>query len=58
MAGRYGEIPFGHQFVRNKLVAVGLRPTRQRLGVGHLIFQPGDRHFTAETIYSEARSLA
>jgi Fur family iron response transcriptional regulator len=44
--------------VRDKLVAAGLGPTRQRLDVGRLIFQSGDRHFTAETIYGEARNLA
>ena len=35
-----------------------MRPTRQRLDIGRLIFQSGDRHFTAETIYNEARGLA
>jgi len=45
----------GH--IRAKLVAAGLRPTRQRMDLGRLIFQNGDRHFTAENIYSEARAL-
>jgi Fur family iron response transcriptional regulator len=43
--------------VRAKLVAVGLRPTRQRLDLGQLIFQSGGRHFTAETIFAEARAI-
>ena len=30
------------RFVRNKLVAAGMRSTRQRLDVGRLIFQSGD----------------
>jgi Fur family iron response transcriptional regulator len=43
--------------MREKLVAAGVRPTRQRLELGLLIFAPGDRHFTAETIYNEARAM-
>jgi len=45
------------RFIRGKLVAAGVRPTRQRLDVGRLIFQSGDRHFTAETIYHEALNI-
>ncbi len=40
-----------------KLVAVGIRPTRQRLELAGIIFSGGDRHFTAEAIYAEARGL-
>ncbi len=43
--------------MRDKLVAVGVRPTRQRLELGRLIFASGDRHFTAEMIYDEARAM-
>jgi Fur family iron response transcriptional regulator len=43
--------------VRDKLAAAGLRPTRQRLDLGRLLFEPGDRHFTAEMLYDEARAL-
>jgi len=33
----------------------GLRPTRQRLALGELLFsQSGDRHVTAERLYEEA----
>ena len=43
--------------IRGKLIAAGVRPTRQRLELGRLIFEPGDRHFTAETLYNEARGM-
>jgi Fur family transcriptional regulator, iron response regulator len=33
---------------------VGLRPTRQRMALGVLLFAKGDRHFTAEMLYEEA----
>ena len=42
------------RLVRDKLAAAGLRPTRQRVDVGQLIFGSGDRHFTAEMIYNES----
>ncbi len=32
----------------------GLRPTRQRLSLGMLMFDAGDRHFTAEMLHEEA----
>ena len=32
----------------------GLRPTRQRLALGMLMFKTGDRHFTAEMLHEEA----
>ena len=31
-----------------------MRPTRQRVGLGWLLFARGDRHLTAETLYEEA----
>src|SRR6201987_2042659 len=40
--------------VKAKLRRVGLRPTRQRLGLGWLLFAKGDRHVTAEILYEEA----
>jgi Fur family iron response transcriptional regulator len=43
--------------VRDKLVAAGVRPTRQRLDLGRLLLESGDRHFTAEMIYDEARAM-
>jgi Fur family iron response transcriptional regulator len=33
---------------------VGLRPTRQRMALGWLLFAKGDRHITAEMLYEEA----
>jgi len=32
-----------------------LRPTRQRVALGWLLFAKGDRHVTAEMIYEEAK---
>jgi Fur family iron response transcriptional regulator len=34
--------------------AVGLRPTRQRVALAGLLFHQGDRHLTAETLHEEA----
>ncbi|MFA7306466.1 MAG: iron response transcriptional regulator IrrA [Hyphomicrobium sp.] len=35
----------------------GLRPTRQRLALGRLLFGSGDRHVTAEQLHAEVSSL-
>jgi hypothetical protein len=40
--------------LRHKLRHAGLRPTRQRVGLGWLLFARGDRHVTAEMLYEEA----
>jgi Fur family transcriptional regulator, iron response regulator len=40
--------------LRAKLRRVGLRPTRQRMSLGWLLFAKGDRHVTAELLYDEA----
>ncbi|HYG85300.1 MAG TPA: Fur family transcriptional regulator [Azospirillum sp.] len=40
----------------DRLHAVGLRPTRQRLGLARLLFEAGDRHITAEQLHVEAIS--
>lgn len=32
----------------------GVRPTRQRIKLFGILFDQGDRHFTAESLYSEA----
>src|SRR5574340_256514 len=40
--------------LRSKLSGAGLRPTRQRLRLGWLLFGGGDRHVTAERLYEEA----
>ena len=39
-----------------RLRASGLRPTRQRVALGELLFARGDRHLTAETLQEEAQS--
>jgi Fur family iron response transcriptional regulator len=40
--------------VKAMLRQVGLRPTRQRMALGWLLFGKGDRHLTAEILYEEA----
>jgi Fur family iron response transcriptional regulator len=41
--------------LRDKLRRVGLRPTRQRVSLGWLLFGKGDRHITAEMLFEEAK---
>jgi Fur family transcriptional regulator, iron response regulator len=55
-----GAPPFGalagcpfHE-IRMKLCAARLRPTRQRMALGYLLFAKGDRHVTAENLQEEA----
>lgn len=38
-----------------RLRTAGLRPTRQRLALGRLLFDGGDRHVTAEALHEEAQ---
>ena len=38
-----------------QLRAAGLRSTRPRLALAHLLFGAGNRHVTAETLHEEAR---
>ena len=40
--------------VKTMLREVGLRPTRQRMSLGWMLFAKGDRHVTAEMLYEEA----
>jgi Fur family transcriptional regulator, iron response regulator len=40
--------------VKAMLRQVGLRPTRQRMSLGWILFAKGDRHVTAEMLYEEA----
>jgi Fur family iron response transcriptional regulator len=42
--------------VKSKLREVGLRPTRQRMALGWILFAKGDRHVTAEMLYEEANN--
>lgn len=50
--GRRTGCPF-HD-VRLTLRRAGLRPTRQRLALGWLLYAQGGRHITAETLYEDA----
>lgn len=38
------------------LQEAGLRPTRQRMGLARLLFEAGNRHITAEDLYTEAKT--
>jgi Fur family iron response transcriptional regulator len=40
--------------VGGMLRATGLRPTRQRIALGRLLYGQGDRHITAEVLHEEA----
>jgi Fur family transcriptional regulator, iron response regulator len=40
--------------LKSMLRESGLRPTRQRISLGWLLFAKGDRHITAEGLYEEA----
>jgi Fur family transcriptional regulator, iron response regulator len=42
--------------LRMKLRAAGLRPTRQRVALGWLLFSKGDRHVSAEKLLEEAQA--
>lgn len=44
----------GFHDVREILRSAGLRPTRQRIMLGWLLFGRGHRHLTAEMLYDEA----
>jgi Fur family iron response transcriptional regulator len=43
--------------VLDRLKAVGLRPTRQRLALAKLLLENDHRHVTAEELFHEARML-
>jgi Fur family iron response transcriptional regulator len=40
----------------DRLKQAGLRPTRQRLALAKLLFEPGFRHVTAEQLHAEVAS--
>lgn len=42
------------QTIEARLKRAGLRPTRQRVALGTLLFSDGDRHVTAEMLHDEA----
>jgi Fur family iron response transcriptional regulator len=43
--------------IPDMLRQAGLRPTRQRLALGRLLFESGDRHVTAEQLHAEVAAL-
>ncbi len=43
--------------LRKRLRAANLRPTRQRVALGWLLFAKGNRHVTAERVYEEAKAV-
>lgn len=45
------EVPIG---IEARLRSAGLRPTRQRVALGDLLFAKGDRHLTVEELHEEA----
>ncbi|BDV32862.1 hypothetical protein SS37A_03910 [Methylocystis iwaonis] len=47
-------LPERRKPVHDMLVAAGLRPTRQRVALGELLFRGCDRHVTAERLFDEA----
>lgn len=53
-AGRAGLNGCPWHDVKAMLRQVGLRPTRQRMALGWILFRKGDRHLTAEMLYEEA----
>jgi Fur family iron response transcriptional regulator len=51
------DVPFSSRpftDVLKRLKEAGLRPTRQRLALGRLLFSGADRHVTAEQLHAEA----
>jgi Fur family iron response transcriptional regulator len=48
------DLDISQQTMAQRLKAAGLRPTRQRVSLGVLLFGPGDRHVTAEMLHDEA----
>ena len=40
----------------DRLRRAGLRPTRQRIALGQLLFGGGDRHVSAEVLHAEAQT--
>jgi Fur family iron response transcriptional regulator len=46
--------PVSEDMIAERLKAAGLRPTRQRVALGTLLFRNGDRHVTAEMLHDEA----
>lgn len=47
-----------HHTIVARLEGAGLRPTRQRILLGSLLWAQGCRHVTAETLHAEAKQAA
>ena len=47
--------PVTDDMIAERLKAAGLRPTRQRVALGTLLFRNGDRHVTAEMLHDGVR---
>jgi Fur family iron response transcriptional regulator len=47
-------IPTDEAGLAARLRSHGMRPTRQRLDLAHLMFGAGDRHLSAESLHAEA----
>ena len=54
MSDARDEVPVQGHDVTELLRSAGLRPTRQRLALGELLFGGCDRHVTAEQLHAEA----
>ncbi|MGJ0507822.1 MAG: iron response transcriptional regulator IrrA [Methylocystis sp.] len=48
------DLPERRKSVHEMLAEAGLRPTRQRMALGELLFRGYDRHVTAERLFDEA----
>src|SRR5258705_6114271 len=56
MQGQYAltNCPISAPVIAERLKHAGLRPTKQRIALGVLLFGGGDRHVTAEMLHDEA----
>jgi len=45
-------------WIKDRLRTVGLRPTKQRVALGSLLFGAGDRHISAEDLHLEATAAS
>lgn len=52
-----GDIENASRDVLERLRQSGLRPTRQRIALGQLLFGSGDRHVSAEALHAEAVAI-
>jgi Fur family transcriptional regulator, iron response regulator len=50
----YSPLPYARaNEIKNKLRNVGLRPTRTRIELAHMLFAQGNRHVSAEMLFEE-----